>query len=123
MTKLEALKELAAKVEAGQCRPREIEDTAFNVWTERQNGHPRWYFASSAMKAYYGSLDAAKALHEVVLPTGMWAWQLWTDHNGVPTAVIDGFAFSTPEVTADNPARAWLLAILNALIAMEEANA
>ena len=64
-------------------------------------------------KASQGSLDAAKALHEAVLPG--WEWNLGPSnakvnpYNGSPLKSWSG--------RADNPARAWLLAILEALIA------
>ncbi len=62
-----------------------------------------------------GSLDAARALHEAVLP----GWQWWIEpfreraYVGVyspPTLIIGD---------ADNPARAWLLAVLKALEAQQ----
>ena len=76
--------------------------------------------ARHVLGAYAGSLDAANALHKAVLPG--WAGSLDTEgfakvgkgSRGVQTVMyaerIDG-----------HPARAWLLAILSALIAQEEA--
>jgi hypothetical protein len=68
------------------------------------------------IQAYSGSLDAAKALHEVVLPG--WGWEI---SNEDTAAVFYGNSLSGPcKISAsDNPARAWLLAILDALIAEE----
>lgn len=106
MTRHEALTALLAKVEAGK-------DWHFNECPPPVDLPDIW------IDAFHGSLDAAEALHDALLPTGAWSWQLWIDHNGIPTAVIDGWEFSTPEVTAETPARAWLIAILKALIAME----
>lgn len=74
-----------------------------------------------AWNAYNGSLDAAKALHEAVLPRWdyrirsnmAWVWRTATD--------IQGGDEIEDDAGNDIPARAWLLAILAALIAQEEA--
>jgi len=70
-------------------------------------------------EAFSGSLDAAKALHEALLPG--WGW-----HCGVYGARVWEYPGDEwhPERRSDvempeNPARAWLLAILTALIAKE----
>jgi hypothetical protein len=69
------------------------------------------------IQAYCGSLDAAKALHEAVLPG--FAWFVQSDYRGDnPEASIEGHCVSVC-FESDNPARAWLLAILEALIAEE----
>ena len=68
--------------------------------------------ASHFSGAYRGSLDAAKALHDAVLPDQstrierrVGGWVVWLDnpHQGIN----------------DRPAQAWLIAILKALIAQE----
>jgi hypothetical protein len=63
MTKLEALTELAAKVEAGEWSSRRqlATDAGFDLEA-----------IIDAVRAYHGSLDAANALHEAVLPG--WHW-------------------------------------------------
>jgi len=68
-----------------------------------------------------GSLDAAKALHEAVLPG--WAWTVGDNEvaiyvpNDGWTGEVDHFV----EVVFQNtPARAWLLAILEALISTDD---
>jgi hypothetical protein len=120
MTRIEALKELAAKVEAGrldECRytTARFEDAGFDKWAEL---------------AYHGSLDAAKALHEAVLPG--WKPRMpaapWNEKSFAvegPTLVDDpeGDCSGFPSFVgkSDTPARAWLLAILRALIAQEKA--
>ena len=72
-----------------------------------------------AGEAYRGSLDAAKALHEAVLPG--WVYGISFDaYSELYAFVSDGIAFETDEVYNIEPARAWLLAILEALIAQEE---
>jgi len=65
--------------------------------------------------AYHGSLDAAKALHDAVLPG--WGWE--TSH--LLKAQVYHMECYSPIFGAqlNNPARAWLLAILAALIQME----
>lgn len=97
---------LLAKVEAGEA---EFDWTA-DCWP-RDDGF--WLPAHSCQSAYEGSLDAAKALHEEVLPG--WAW----------TAQAEGFCYVYSEQgehsgIANNPARSWLIAILKALIAAED---
>ena len=75
----------------------------------------RW---SDVEKAFDGSLDAAKALHEAVLPG--WEWRLRDNRAWVWTGVLvyGGEEVETAEFCG-LPARAWLLAILDALIAKE----
>ncbi len=79
---------------------------------------PMWHqdgLCVEADNAYEGSLDAALALHEAVLPG--WEWHLGPSnakiypYNGNPGKSWSGMA--------DTPARAWLLAIISALIAQE----
>ena len=73
-----------------------------------------------AWKAYNGSLDAAKALHEAVL-TG-YDYEIVSRGNRRTVHVyakpLD--AFASTGVSVESTARAWLLAILEALIAQEE---
>ena len=62
--------------------------------------------------AYRGSLDAAKRLHDALLPG--WGWDLCDDGE----AKVFEYTFSAEEyvgVCRDNPATAWLLAILRAV--------
>lgn len=62
--------------------------------------------------AYHGSLDAAKALHEAVLP-GWWWKTIAPEPNFAQVGMPDVGVFSGQ---SDNIARAWLLSILSALI-------
>jgi hypothetical protein len=104
MTKLQ---ELLEKVEAGDCKN---DGSMFRVFGDE------WM---QCFDAYNGSLDAAKSLHEAVLPDfrtvyvyqsdTKWCWQIENSE------IIRGYGESS------NPARSWLIAILKALIAMEEA--
>ena len=104
MTKLEALKELAAKIEAG----------GYSWLARIYAGLPE----EITFDVFEGSLDAAKALHEAVLPGYVW------DVNGYGHAMV--WVRNDPKTLAEaylyNPARAWLLAIIRALIAQEENN-
>lgn len=110
---IDALKELRAKVSNGTART--AGDTsdftlAFPDRSEFWDQDP----ATRAIGAYIGFLDAAMALHEAMLPG--WGWQISSDTD----VVIFKFFGSEPntiEEQADTPARAWLLAILDALIA------
>lgn len=103
MTRLDALKALAEKVEAGDF-------WSFVSWRALD-----YQFFDLGGKAFDGSLDAAKALHEAVLPG---AGYLIGNLSACVThddRRLGGYA-----VKSDDPARAWLLAILRALIAQEE---
>jgi len=73
-----------------------------------------WDATLSADGAQRGSLDAAKVLHEAVLPG--WRWKLDQHYAEIWERVQ--VAHSAEFV--DNPARAWLLAILEAIIAQEQ---
>ena len=105
MTRKEALAELIEKVEAG-----EWDAAGFSRALSYDDCR-----RLDAYRAYEGSLDAAKALHEAVLPG--WEWHLGPSnakiypYNGSPVKSWDGMA--------DTPARAWLIAILRALYARE----
>jgi hypothetical protein len=124
MTRAEALDALIAKVEAG-------DEFAFEKSTQDVFGaYRRSETAQLAYRAFNGSLDAAKALHEAVLPG--WrvgqigqqyahqddpsdAWSVWI--------VAPDYLTTCAQASAQGPcpARAWLLAILRALHAMEGA--
>ena len=118
MTKLEALTALRDKVKAGG---RTNDGSMFRVFGDN------W---THCFDAFDGSLDAARALHDAVLPE----WTVNSLHqvrqrdNGMPatgkwSCLLFCYApkIRHLEVEADNPARAWLLAILEALIEQEQA--
>lgn len=104
-----------------------VERGEATTWEFEKNGFYGW-----ADLAYFGSLDAAKALHDALLPGWWWA---------VGTCRVSDDARVSPEgddsVTPDgrewcdvtdvdmrppgNPARAWLLAILKAYRAQQVA--
>lgn len=114
MTKIEALTDLLAKVEAEKVR---VSSCFESVWTERTE-HWDQDPAAHASAAYLGSLDAAMALHEAVLPFGF-GFETFSLASEIvlkrdrPIDRFYGFADG-------NPARAWLIAILKALIAQEK---
>jgi hypothetical protein len=112
MTRKEALEELIAKVEAGN-------DAGFRRTNRAVFSTPCQDMAlqlreEHARHAYKGSLDAAKALHDAVLP----GWWYVIDHRTCSVSDMDDGPFFNAS-TNDNPARAWLLAILRALHAQE----
>jgi hypothetical protein len=119
MTRKQALIELRDKVKAGYVDF----DWGFAASPSRIALPNQWH---DAMNAYLGSLDAAKALHEAVLPGWTveklceWhrdgqsvGWGAVLRQHVDPPATISAGLFGT------NPARAWLLAILEALISQE----
>ena len=121
MTRKQALAELIAKVEAGEA-VQDMDGWFHLPLTVKADKTFRSHMAT-VWTAYEGSLDAAKALHEAVLPG--WRWDV-TAHAA---SVQDPKAKPNPKFPSswglfdgcitDNPARAWLLAILRALHEME----
>ena len=101
MDRKEALAELIAKVEAG--KPAKVETWFAALGVE-------YYLARDAAG---GSLDAAKALHEAVLPG--WGWTIQKEAMAYVYGSIGEFAGSS-----SSEARAWLLAILKVLHGMEK---
>jgi hypothetical protein len=116
-TRKDALKELLARVDAGgKIQPFLFQD-AFN----NQN-HVNC--AGEAYDAFDGSLNAALAMHNAVLPgwsteiiyrpfstkPHLWHVRLSTDHTGYGNGMYEG-------ATKEDLPRAWLCAILKALIA------
>jgi hypothetical protein len=127
-----ALRELLAQVEAGEASC--IRSMAHKAFGGRPYTFPKGE-ALWAGNAYDGSLDAAKALHEALLPGWSvedmsqngrvaghpWGIRLekWDARVGGPVlSASAGWGYdNTPD---SNPARAWLIAILKALIAEGE---
>jgi hypothetical protein len=120
MTRLDSLTALRDAVREG----RETDDHFEAVWTANDQG--QWRLNCWAVNACRNrDMNAALALHEAVLPG-------WAVEN-LGNACIDGTggwvvrivapdyleSFLHGEGTAPTPARAWLLAILSALIAKE----
>jgi hypothetical protein len=111
----EALQDLLAKIEAGGVI--EYLDTLTMVRSWRS---PLAYsnITEYIEGACNGSLDAAKSLHDAVLPD--WAWSTAIDaHNERWFVVGDNVDYETDEIYHIIPSRAWLIAIIKALIAQE----
>lgn len=120
MDKKKALQELLRYVEEGGCGLDilKMADTAFTS----EGAHNQFSF-HKILPSVHGSLDAAKALHDAVLPgwhvdqmgerDGGWRVVLGRHDGSVKRNYPDG-------IVKDNPARAWLIAILNALISEQE---
>jgi hypothetical protein len=113
MTRKDAMAELIAMVEAGEW-PADflaIDNGIHGVTT------------ATMYSAFSGSLDAAKALHEAVLPDEGWHVEWVAKYPRLaftPAAWCASVGWGTRYAAyAANPARAWLLAILRALHAME----
>lgn len=93
--------------------------------TEAGTGDGKWHslcidacladHSLDVMRAYHGSLDAAKALHDALMPT--WQWVVSESGAQVSPHGATNFHFF---VANTNPARAWLVAILRALEATQE---
>jgi len=126
--RVDALIRLIEKVRSG-CP----DDHDFRAaWSYRQ--YHNMYASRLASESYSGSIDAARALHDAVLPgmpvqitdhspewCGGHGWGVrvnWPHMAWKPTFTACGpFSY---EAYAETPARAWLLAVLEALIAQEE---
>ena len=109
MTRKEALAELIEKVGKGKA-PKYTPDYELALYPIKG-----MWAAYKAMDAYEGSLDAAKALHEAVLP-GWW----WKVIHPDPSYVQVGMpGIGVYAAQSEGPSRAWLLAILRALYAQE----
>ena len=118
------LDKLIAAVEAGTA----TDDAIGSVFSP--NDIPSWHLNQLARNAFDGSLDAALRLHEALLP-GWVARHTWGGPLvKLPTAAPipythvfrprmseedDPLGESSSGYRGDNPARAWLLAILRAM--------
>jgi hypothetical protein len=113
MTKADALIELREKVAAGL-------DTAHHhaaaFPSESAYGHCTWHDSHRASTR--GSLDAAKALHDAMLP----GWRARIDIGRRYRAWVISPENQKNDNYADTPARAWLLASLDALIEQEKSD-
>ena len=103
-----ALQTLLERVDAG-------DDQApfWKVWLPENEDGP---LAFVAQRAFNGSLDAAKALHEAVLP-GWFPGVSQNIHSGEWLAWVQDKVTHHFSRSGADPARSWLIAILRALIA------
>lgn len=101
----QALRELRKRVEAGEWPA--------DFLAIDSNSDLAKVTTATMYGAFSGSLDAAMALHEAVLP----GWVMESVHLHGEVAIKRRRPLDTAYGYADgNPARAWLLAILAALI-------
>lgn len=68
--------------------------------------------AGEAFEAYHGDLNAAKALHEALLPG--WGYAFGDDEKGAAGVVARDLQSEEIEAHSEIPARAWPLAVLKA---------
>ena len=110
------LEDLAEAVEAGLPCPTIWRDFAAVTDGDVKNPGPIWAF-----NAYHGSLDAARKLHDALLPTYIANPMIGGAGAGVSKWHCNVEDWDTGQKFSGrnqpNPARAWLLAILRALIA------
>jgi hypothetical protein len=104
----DALITLLAKVKAGDTKTGRFSMLMRSVFP---------YHDKIGNAAYNGSLDAAKALHEATLPD--YHLNLALDFCHVLPDWNDGDQRASSGYCDGNPARAWLIAILKALIAQD----
>jgi hypothetical protein len=71
----------------------------------------------TAYHAFSGSLDAALRLHNALMPG--WAWDVCDDGEAGVWTYDDRTDARIVGICRNNPARAWLLAVLRALEAQE----
>jgi len=79
----------------------------------------KYWESNDTAKAFGGSLDAAKRLHDALLPG--WGWDVLSVSEAVVHESVAGFRMRAILAESDNPARAWLLSILKALKAKGKA--
>tara|TARA_R110000851_G_scaffold288046_1_gene442121 strand:+ start:266 stop:616 length:351 start_codon:yes stop_codon:yes gene_type:complete len=112
-----ALQELLAKVEAGDCNG--VSDAVQGMYPN-DIGFSLTPEALTILNAYNGSLDAAKKLHDAVLPDWHFNISSEANGNGYVVALTDAYWIDRSLGCAINPARTWLIAIIKALIAKEQ---
>lgn len=121
MTRLEAIDSLLTKVKAGEW----CSLVAIKIWPQGRVVNNEWLDEFSlAQRSYNGSIDGAVALLKAVLPG--WGWSVGSAVQRFFAEVYFGTLDDAAEVhsaIADTPARALLIAILEALKAQEKANA
>ena len=109
MTRLEALKKLAEKVEAGEWG----QSAAWKVFGIGVTGRVE--------RAFNGSLDAAIALHDALLPDAPAQLTDMRPYGGSGGWLVSiSWNKDKHQAANENLARAWLLAILRALIEKEK---
>lgn len=128
MTRLEALKELAVKVEAGEFTPDPGGPVMqhyrrFVAMAEIALPQDVWTMNVLAHDAYKGSLDAALALHNAMLPDApaqLTDMRPYGGSGGWLVSISWNKDKDKHQAGNENLARAWLLAIIRALIEKEK---
>lgn len=114
MTRKEALTELLDKVKEGVTT---TDDTAKAFINDDPNNDDCVGHSVHAMRAYYGSMDAALSLFEAVLPG--WGYELSKQPEDLVYVRVWIDISVTFGWSSDTPARALLIATLEALVGME----
>ena len=118
-TEVQALTDLLAKVEAGKVDHKASIPTFAVMFAELTLATLTTNL--QAYRAYNGSLDAAKALHEAVLPECGRSVDATMPEAGICVEIHrEAQAIGKGDNTCE--ARAWLIAIIKALIAEETDN-
>ncbi len=108
---IKALDTLIAAAESGSIMSMDARSVCHCLGWKFPDMRTKWL-----LSAEIGSLDAAKDLHEALLPGVMWQ----RSPNG-QFCLFDSFAEEVSYATeTDNPARAWLIAILKAYRSITE---
>jgi hypothetical protein len=120
MTREQALIELRDKVKAGDALDVQTFLHAFPAWKPLQKWPLmdllEWACDADDIRA----MGAAKALHEAVLPEWVITIERVNSGRWIVTLRLEP-RIGTVQADDDNPARAWLLAAIEALIAQEPA--
>jgi hypothetical protein len=122
MPDVTALNALLAKVKAGEAPSYEDWRGGFDNLLDRPSEHYYPILRDQARLAFMGSLDAAKRLHEAVLP-GWWLKVFTHPNLGFDVQISSprtGGNVAYENSTNTCIARAWLIAILKALISEAE---
>ena len=110
-TNTQALQRLLDAVEAGTAT---LYD--FSTWRPGLTGTKKE--SAMMLRAYNGSLDAAKALHDALLPG--WDLLITTYEDGLfEVSVSEPLVVKTYDGLSEIIARAWLIAIIRAVMAGE----
>jgi len=110
----QALTDLLGKVEAGEIHPAQhwMIHAVFGEWAGE---HRTIHLVKAIMANSIEALGAAKALHEAVLPD--WEWNIDAGDGAYVEYRADSSVDWYTGDVVKNPASAWLIAILKALIA------
>lgn len=106
----DALREAASGITDAVC-------DVINQWGDSYEPEEDWERDVNLAMKKLCEADAAKALHDAVLPLA-WADVRYTGKYGHATVDVDGEGYESNN--APNPARAWLIAILRALYAHDK---